>query len=372
MSHTLPNASSSDPSTKAPQKRKKRRVKSISLGILAFVFLLFSAFSFYMLHQIFMGTFARVEVPAYPLGMTFADVPEYESETVHFASGDALLTGYILGHTNDKGLVVVSHGLGGGAESYLPDMLYFVDAGYRVFAYDGTGSYRSEGEGTLSLAQSAQDLESALDFIDTTASFDGLPRFLYGHSWGGYAVAMATGGTHPIAAAVSIAAYDTPSSIMMQGLKNEAPGLMAALETPYMWLYQTIRFGKAPMQRATHAINARNIPILIIHGTEDDVVDYATNSILSKQEDITNPNAVYRTYDLPGRNGHTSLMLSDDAAQYETETNEARAVIRAEYEGTALQDAINAFQSQVDRVRISQRDPVFMKEAIAFFSQYGE
>lgn len=41
---------------------------------------------------------------------------------------------------------MVVHGLGGGADSYLPEIQYFLDQGWSVFAYDATASYSSEGE----------------------------------------------------------------------------------------------------------------------------------------------------------------------------------------------------------------------------------
>ena len=39
-------------------------------------------------------------------------------------------------------------GIGGGADSYLPQITYFLDQGWRVFAYDATGSFDSEGKTT--------------------------------------------------------------------------------------------------------------------------------------------------------------------------------------------------------------------------------
>lgn len=63
---------------------------------------------------------------------------------VSFKSGDNNLRGYLYGQGQDQGLVVVAHGLGGGADSYLPQITYFVDQGWRVFAYDATGSFDCE------------------------------------------------------------------------------------------------------------------------------------------------------------------------------------------------------------------------------------
>ena len=45
-----------------------------------------------------------------------------------------------------------------------------VDHGWRVLAYDATGSCESEGEGTVGLVQSALDLDAALTYVENNAS----------------------------------------------------------------------------------------------------------------------------------------------------------------------------------------------------------
>jgi hypothetical protein len=68
--------------------------------------------------------------------LRYEDVAERRPRVVRFRSGKNPLTGYMFGEQNDKGLVVISHGLGFGAEDYLAEALYFVDKGWRVFAFD--------------------------------------------------------------------------------------------------------------------------------------------------------------------------------------------------------------------------------------------
>lgn len=41
-------------------------------------------------------------------------------------SGENTLRGYIYGENNDKGLIVVSHGIGGGHEGYINEIVWFV------------------------------------------------------------------------------------------------------------------------------------------------------------------------------------------------------------------------------------------------------
>ena len=72
--------------------------------------------------------------------------PELRARQLIFESGENTLRGYIYGAENTKGLVVISHGLGFDAEHYLPEVLYFVEHGWRVFSFDNTGTHESKGQ----------------------------------------------------------------------------------------------------------------------------------------------------------------------------------------------------------------------------------
>ena len=81
--------------------------------------------------------------------------------------------------------MVLAHGLGGGAEGYLTQILYFVRQGYQVFSFDYTGYHLSGGKNSIGLPQALEDLDAALCFIESEKRFADLPVYLFGHSWGG-------------------------------------------------------------------------------------------------------------------------------------------------------------------------------------------
>ena len=55
---------------------------------------------------------------------------------------------------NTKGLVIISHGLGGGGQNaYMPFIDFFTQNGYYVFTYDATGNGESEGRDVKGLPQ---------------------------------------------------------------------------------------------------------------------------------------------------------------------------------------------------------------------------
>ncbi|MCL2400151.1 MAG: lysophospholipase [Defluviitaleaceae bacterium] len=231
---------------------------------------------------------------------------EYEHRLTGFYSGQNRLTGYIFGEDNDRGLIVISHGLGGGGLSYLREIMFFVDNGWRVFTFDKTGSHNSEGSGTRGLPQSAIDLNAALNYI--ASQNRELPIMLYGHSWGGFAVTAVLNFDHDINAVVSLAGYAEPLMMLQEGA-GLMIGPFAVLVTPYLWAYQRILFGDYAGLCAIEGINSADIPVKIIHGRDDNVVSYNGAGIIAHRERISNPNAVFVSRYYPNRSDHVYLTL---------------------------------------------------------------
>lgn len=118
-------------------------------------------------HLVISGLFQRAEYSKYHIGYKYDYYKkDYSRINVSFKSGENTLQGYIYGSKNDKGLIVFAHGIGCGHEYRLSEITWFVDMGWRVFAYDGTGCCTSEGNGIKGLPQSALDMDSALTFVE--------------------------------------------------------------------------------------------------------------------------------------------------------------------------------------------------------------
>ena len=103
----------------------------------------------------------------------------YPREEIRFNSGKNRLQGFIYGGSNDKGLVIISQGLGGTADSYLSMIMYFVDKGWRVLAYNNTGVGGSEGKNVRGLSQSVIDLDAALQYVEVSNALKDLSVMLY-------------------------------------------------------------------------------------------------------------------------------------------------------------------------------------------------
>jgi dienelactone hydrolase len=64
------------------------------------------------------------------------------------------------------------------------------------------------------------DLNSALNYIESDSTLNDLPIMLYGHRWGGYAVAAVLNYGHDIAATASIAGFNAPMEILFEQAKK--------------------------------------------------------------------------------------------------------------------------------------------------------
>lgn len=288
---------------------------------------------------------------------------EYPRSEVEFKSGDNTLKGYIYGADNDKGLLVFAHGIGGGHENYMKELIWFVDNGWRVFAYDATGSGHSEGAGTRGLPQSALDLDAALTFAENDTRLNSLPVFLMGHSWGGYAAAAVLNFDHEIAGAASISGYNKPIDMILEWTEDSMGGIRY-LMYPFVQIYCAALFGKYSGMTAVGGINKSNVPVLIIHGTEDGTIGYDKSSIISERENITNPNAQYLTID---GGGHNNIFYTKEALKYIDEFNENYSEVYDRYNGEIPEDVLEEIYSGSDRELINTPNEELLGQIENFF-----
>ena len=272
--------------------------------------------AFVATHLIMKKNFGRGEYPTYPVADYFYDhyKDSYPRRSVSFYSGKNRLQGYVYGEENTKGLLVFAHGISTGHESYMQEIVWMVDNGWRVFAYDATGSCTSEGYGTTGLVQSALDLHAALTYVEGDEALKDLPVCLMGHSWGGYAVAAGLYFDHDVKACASIAGYSDGIQMMMR-FAGATMGRATALLRPFAYLEHLFLFGKYATLRAVDGINRANIPVMLIHGTEDALVRYDITAIVAHKDEITNPNVIIYPMSDKGQNAHTSVFHNEKSVQ---------------------------------------------------------
>lgn len=351
------------------QTEKKRNVRKIVIWAVVAVLVLFCAGSMVAVKLIFDDTFSRGELSPYAAGLRYADVKdEYSRSPRQFYSGENRLQAYVYGEENDKGLVVISHGMGGGHEGYMTDICWFVDHGWRVFGFDNTGSCESEGDGIVGLVQSALDLDAALTFIEGDSELSKLDVLLYGHSWGGYAVAAVLNFDHDVAAVASIAGYNDPVDMAVEWGKDSMGGF-AYLEYPFIWLNNKLIFGSLSDMTAVDGINRVDTPVLVIHGAGDKVVGYDGAGIIAQRDEITNPNVRFLTLDREGSDGHNTVFMSSGAVKYFDEIEKEYDKLEASYDGEVPDEVNEQFFSAVDKKRTSELNPDLIEAVEEFFEE---
>ena len=234
-----------------------------------------------------------------------------------FPSGENMLTGYLYrSQSENGGLIVLAPGFHAGADDYLWQIKALTDRGWSVFAYDATGSCRSQGDSTVGFPQSALDLEAALKYVEKCQSFGYNDIVLLGHSQGGYAAGCALDGEYDIAAAVTVSGVNSAMEGIM-GYAGEYVGPLAYGNYGFLWLYQAALFGpEAVNARAAKAIGESGVPTLVIHGSADTEVSAEKGSILSHKGELEGDHVTVLYWEAPD-SGHTQLLFAPDGTANE-------------------------------------------------------
>lgn len=335
-------------------------------GIVLAGILLVCVIIFYVVKKVIDGTFKRVERPNYSSLVQFKDVKnEYPPKLFKFKSGENMLQGYLLGSENTKGLMIVVHGLGGGAEGYLNEILYFVKHGYQVFAYDNTGYHLSEGKNSVGLPQAVEDLDAALNFIEGEERFANLPVYLFGHSWGGYSVCAVLNFKHRVNAVVSVSGFNNPNKMIREWARRII-GKWSYIATPFMVLYQRLLFGKKLDIIAVDGINKAGIPVMLVHGSKDPTVRIDGSAIISCKEEITNPKVQYILWEKENQNGHLDVLYEVEARQYGFQISQQYKELLKKTKNKLTEEDKEEFFSNVDKTKSSVSNEALMGQVLMF------
>lgn len=339
----------------------------IIFGILLLIFILVSSITSMVIYNSSFPRFERHDDTINAM-VRYVDIEEEHPREIHaFLSEKNTLQGYFYQTTEPKGLIVIAHGLGGGADSYLTYTKWFLEQGYAVFSYDATGSFDSEGKSTKGFPQSLIDLKAALTYIEEHAELSNYKKVLFGHSWGGYAASNALHFDFDIKAVVSVAAPSNANAMIFEQTEKMM-GLFGVTQRPFISIYQSILFGNFAKYDAIEAINQTDAHVLVIHGNEDEMIDYQKSAIIARKEEVTNPNAEFILRESEGRNGHNNLFRSTDAVTYIDQINiEYRALYDLHNQNIPYE--INQdFYANIDRFRTQELDEELMQTILSFYN----
>ncbi len=327
------------------------------------------AISYYFLKQ----TFRRIDIlmdsvcPYAPIDA----FPGLECAPIEFMSRGNILRGYIYRKKStsagkpassddsaSKGLIVFSHGIWSGPEEYMMLIEALVNAGYEVFTYNYTAYNASEGKWAHGLANSMFDLKAALEYITNEPKFAGKRICLLGHSWGAYATCAVLKYDFPIAAAVSLSGFDEPMEMTIDAGVNMV-GPLARLLYPFIATLQLIYFGTDSNVRAHESINHAGIPVLLIHGVEDNFIKINSTAIYGKKDSITNPYVKYHEINRKGGSGHNDYFGVIENNPYFNEKCEELTKLQKENGGKLPEGLKLKVSESYDIEKLTTIDPEF-------------
>ncbi len=299
--------------------RKKKKILIVSIIIFLILILLVIPFgiSIYLYNQYFGRRYEKYE----PLSYNLEDFPELKRNKYEFSSNKGQkLVGYNY-YTSDnvKGIIVISHGFGGGGHSSAMDCAnYFTKNGYYVFAFDNTGNDESEGKSVNGLPQGVIDLDYAISFIEKQKEFENLPILLFGHSWGGYSVTNVLNNHPEIKSVVSLAGFNK-SSDLIKSQGEQLFGNIVNVLMPYINIYEKIKFGDYASNTSMSGFEKTNAKIMIVHSEDDKEVQkkYGYDIYYKKYHNLSR-----FTFISYKNKGHNQLYYSDEAIKYINKFND--------------------------------------------------
>ena len=271
----------------------KKRTKIIISILITFIILLLNVIPFTITAVAYNMNFGmRVDVSQNSFSEDDFDMLR---EEVEFPSNKGqILRGYIYKKDDSytpKALIVFSHGYTNTHNDYLNQINYFVQNDYIALTYDNTGCGMSNGNDMIGLAQSPIDLSSALTFVENSDELNNYKVFLYGHSWGGYAVTAVLNYGHKVDGVVSRSGFNNSRDMLIEYGKR-LYGNWLGLLSPYAYIYEKIKFGDDVDKNGIKGINSSpDTPILLLHSEDDDTISL-NNSLLAHKDEMVNPDRI--------------------------------------------------------------------------------
>ena len=291
-------------------------------------------------------------------------------ERSDFESDGLRLAGYKYSKEQSeiKGVIIISHGLGGGGHnSFLPFVDLFTANGYYVFTYDARGNDKSEGT-VEGLPTGIMSLNDAIDHTKTIEEYQGLPIALFGHSWGGYSVGNVLNMHPEIEAAVIIAGFNE-SEDMLRYQGEKYAGDKLGLLLPYLKIYERIKFGAEFTDiSAIDGFANTDAGIMIVHSKDDETVPtrFGYDKFYAEYKD--NERFKFILYE---DRGHTYLMYSEAALEYSKELDTEYKEYLTKIGKNDTDDVKAEFMStHLDKEMCYEPNYELMAEIIALFDEY--
>lgn len=312
---------------------------------------------------IFSRLFAGVSKSDYTLEAGIIDFNRIDQEKYPvteftFPSGENELKGYYFNNEESQDLIIYTPGVASGADWHLAILTYLYDQGYDVISFDPTGIYDTASVTQIGFTQRLKDLNRLIDYVDGNETFSYEKLFLMGHSLGAYSSIMASNENDNISAVVALAPLNQIHDYVYNSSSYYVPSALFALTSWYVNSYLDSHYGEYDKLSCVDVINQTNLPYFIAHGDADDIIEYETDSVNSKANQITSTKVTY--YEGKGiYSGHSTFMYSSHANIYRESVEEEINKLSDENEKREL-------ISRVDHSLFSEVNNELFSEIIGF------
>jgi uncharacterized protein len=316
-----------------------------------------------VLYEKFFGH--RIDSNTREMAPTMEEYQSLERSQVQFPSNKGqLLTGYVYKKKNSgetKGLIVLTHGMGGGHIDYLEEINYLCNNGYEVLGFDNTGCNESEGKSMIGLVQSSIDLDYALRFVESNEALNKLPTLLYGHSWGGFAVCSVLNYDHNITAVVSRSGFNRSQDMLIE-TGTSMYGDFVKIASPYLYLYEKFKFGNATDKTAEKGVKNTDAKVFLLYGDKDKVISY-DSSIYRIFKDTKKDNVITKLY--TGKDH--DVTISQEAMDYIVIKNEEGRKLDDKYNDKIPKEELEAYYKGIDKALARKLDSAVMQDIVDFY-----
>lgn len=272
-----------------------------------------------------------------------------------------------------KGIIIISHGLGGGGHnSYMDVADYFATHGYIVFAYDATGNDESEGDSVEGIPQGVIDLDYAIRFIRSSTDFKNLPIMLFGHSWGAYSAGSVLN-VHPhINAVVMVAGFNQSMDMIEeegQRIAGES-GEVMSIFMPYLSIIERVKFGSYSNYSCTKGFENSDAAVMIIHSADDNKVSFENHYEMFYDKYSHIPRYSFISY---VDRGHDYVYYSNTSSQYKDTLNKNFE----EYLNSLDQELTAEIKTDymienIDKTQLFDLDTDLLEQIISFLDSYAK
>ena len=213
-------------------------------------------------------------------GWRFLELPDFEPplEPLALPAADGVrLAGWFLAHPRPRGTVLLLHGFGTNRFGLVHLAYDLYQRGFQSLLLDFRGCGASEGEATTLGLREQSDLRGALAYLRSRPDVDPDRIGVYGVSMGGATALLTLEPGLGVRALVTDSAFATLRGAIDHGFRRIAGLPPSIFRAPTVWFASRFAGERRDavldaVQPLTRVARTAPCPLLLIHGTEDDVV----------------------------------------------------------------------------------------------------